>query len=42
MRLKDGEAAHLAALIVAVARPRTEKEAAEIAAWVKRLQGGRQ
>lgn len=42
MKLKDGEAAHLAALIVSVARPRTEKEAHEIQVWVKRLQGGRQ
>lgn len=41
MRLKDGEAAHLAALIVSVARPRSEQEAAEVAAWIKRLQGGR-
>ena len=41
MKLKDAEAAHLAALIVAVARPRSEKEAREIQAWVKRLQGGR-
>ena len=41
MKLKDGEAAHLAALIVSVARPRSEKEAIEVQAWVKRLQGGR-
>jgi hypothetical protein len=41
MKLKDGEAKHLAALIVAVARPRTPQEAAEIDQWVKRLQGGR-
>ena len=41
VKLKDGEAAHLAALIVSVARPRTEKEAHEIQVWVKRLQGGR-
>ena len=31
----------VAALIVSVARPRTEKEAHEIQVWVKRLQGGR-
>lgn len=41
MKLKDGEAVHLAALIIAVARPRDAREAAEVAAWVKRLQGGR-
>lgn len=41
MKLKDGEARHLAALLVAVARPRTPQEADEVAQWVKRLQGGR-
>lgn len=41
MKLKAGEAKHLAALIVAVARPRTPQEAAEVEAWVKRLAGGR-
>jgi hypothetical protein len=42
MRLKDGEARHLAALLVAVARPRTPDEAAQVEQWVIRLNGGRQ
>lgn len=41
MKLKDGEARHLAALIIATARPRTAEEAAELATWIKRLQGSR-
>ena len=41
MKLKDGEAVHLAALIVSVARPRTPQEADELQVWIKRLQGGR-
>lgn len=41
MKLKDGEARHLAALLVATCRPRSADEAEEIQAWIKRLQGGR-
>lgn len=41
MKLKDGEATRLATLIANVARPRTPQEAAEVEAWIKRLQGGR-
>jgi hypothetical protein len=41
VKLKDGEARHLAALIVAVARPRSAAEAEEVQQWVKRLTGGR-
>lgn len=41
MKLKAGEARHLAALLVAVARPRTPDEAAEVEQWIKRLTGGR-
>jgi len=41
MKLKDGEARHLAALLIATARPRSEAEALEIQAWIKRLTGGR-
>lgn len=41
IKLKDGEALHLAALIIAVARPRTPDEARELEVWIKRLQGGR-
>lgn len=41
IKLKDGEAQHLAALIIAVARPRTADEARELEKWIKRLQGGR-
>ena len=42
VKLRDGEAAHLAALMAATCRPRSEAEAKEIEAWLKRLQGGRQ
>jgi hypothetical protein len=41
VKLKDGEAAHLAALIIATCRPRSEAEATELQQWIKRLQGGR-
>ena len=41
MKLKDGEAQHLASLIIATARPRTPEEAHELQVWIKRLQGGR-
>ena len=41
MKLKDGKAAHLAALIIATCRPRSESEAKELQIWIKRLQGGR-
>jgi hypothetical protein len=41
VKLKDGEAAHLAALIVSTARPQNAQQAAELQVWVKRLQGGR-
>jgi hypothetical protein len=40
IKLKPGEANHLAALILRVARPRSEDEAAELQVWLKRLQGG--
>ena len=40
VKLKDGEAVHLAALILRVARPRTQDEAEEVMVWVKRLNGG--
>ena len=40
IKLKDGEGVHLAALILRVARPRTEDEAQELQTWIKRLQGG--
>ena len=42
MKLKDGEAVHLAGLLIATCRPRTEAEKLELEAWIKRLQGGRQ
>lgn len=41
IKLKAGEAQHLAALIIAVARPRSADEARELEQWIKRLQGGR-
>ena len=41
VKLKDGEARQLAALLVAVARPRSPEEAELVGQWVKRLQGGR-
>lgn len=40
IKLKDGEALHLASLILRVARPRSEDEANELQAWLKRLRGG--
>lgn len=40
IRLKDGEALHLADLILRVARPRSEEEATELQVWIKRLRGG--
>ena len=41
MKLKDGEALTLATLLANVARPRNPQEAAQVEAWIKRLQGGR-
>lgn len=41
MKLKDGEARVLAALLRAVARPRTPDEAEQVTIWLKRLEGGR-
>jgi hypothetical protein len=41
VRLKDGEARQLAELLVAVARPRSEQEAALVQQWYVRLNGGR-
>ncbi len=38
IKLKSGEAAHLAALIISVARPRSASEAKEIEHWLTRLQ----
>jgi len=40
VKLKDGEALHLAALILKVARPRSQDEADELQVWLKRLRGG--
>ena len=40
VKLKDGESQHLADLILRVARPRSEEEAAELQVWIKRLRGG--
>jgi hypothetical protein len=40
VKLKDGEALHLAALILKVARPRSQDEAEELQVWLKRLRGG--
>ena len=40
VKLKDGEALHLAALILKVARPRSRDEAEELQVWLKRLRGG--
>ena len=40
IKLKEGEAAHLAALILRVARPRSQDEADELQVWIKRLNGG--
>lgn len=37
VKLKDGEARVLADLLLAVARPRTEHEKAEVLKWIKRL-----
>lgn len=42
VKLKAGEARQLAALIAAVARPRSPQEAALVEQWLKRLEGGRQ
>jgi hypothetical protein len=39
IKLKSGEASHLAALIISVARPRSANEAKEIEQWLTRLQG---
>jgi hypothetical protein len=41
VKLKAGEAKQLAALIAAVARPRSPQEAALVEQWLKRLEGGR-
>ena len=41
IKLKAGEAIHLANLLQNTARPRSEAEAREVEAWIKRLQGGR-
>lgn len=39
MKLSVGEARHLAALMAATCRPRTQQEAIDIEAWLKRLAG---
>ena len=41
MKLKAGEAAHLAGLIVGNMKPQTPALAKELDVWIKRLQGGR-
>ena len=41
IKLKPGEAITLATLMANVARPRNTQEAAQVEAWIKRLQGGR-
>ncbi len=41
IKLKPGEAITLATLMANVARPRNAQEAAQVEAWIKRLQGGR-
>lgn len=41
IKLKPGEGISLAALLANVARPRNPQEAAQVEAWIKRLQGGR-
>ena len=40
IKLKDGEGRALAALILRVARPRSQDEADELQVWIKRLNGG--
>lgn len=42
VKLSAGEALHLCSLILRVARPRSEEEATELQAWLKRLRGGDQ
>ena len=37
IKLKPGEATHLADLLQNLARPRTEAEAVEVQNWIKRL-----
>ena len=41
VKLKAGEARQLAELLVAVARPRTPAEQAEVEKWLKRLHNQR-
>jgi len=41
IKLKPGEGERLATLLLNTSRPRSEAEAREVEAWIKRLQGGR-
>ena len=40
IKMSAGEGLHLAALILKVARPRSQDEAEELQVWLKRLRGG--
>lgn len=41
IKLRDTEASRLAALLIAICRPRSPEEAQQLDYWLARLRGGR-